>query len=220
MSALTVADIKIRVKRKFGDEAGVQLTDADILRMINDAQDTVVGRNDSLLEVSATANTVAGQQEYALPTDLLKFKFMSYKGTGDLSYRIMKGYTVNEFNSYLDGWDGATSQTGIPLFYALHAGKILVYPIPQDSITAAFKIYYNRKPVDMVNDSDVLDLPDLYHGVVVDLVLQDAYELDEDWEAANAKSSQTNTDLDRLRADEEWTKRDTYPSITVRWEDM
>lgn len=220
MSALTVLGVKDRVKRKFGDEAGVQLTDADILRSINDAQRRIVARNDSLLEKTATANSVAGQQEYTLPTDLLKFKSMSYKGTAGVSYQIMQGMTLNELNLYIDGWDANTSSMGIPIIYAIHAGKFLVYPIPQDAITSAFKIYYCRKPADVVNDGDTLDLPELYHDTIVDLVLQDAYEMDEDWQAAAAKSAQTTQNIDRLKDSDEWTKRDTYPVITVRLEDL
>lgn len=220
MSALTVLDVKTRVKRKFGDEAGVQLTDDDILRSINDAQRTIVARNDSSLEKTATATSVVGQQEYSLPTDLLKFKSMSYKGSANTSYQIMQGMTLNELNLYIDGWDSSTVSNGIPIIYAIHAGKFLVYPIPSEAVVASFKIYYCRKPVDMVSDADILDLPELYHSTVVDLVLQDAYEMDEDWNAAAAKSAQTNQNMDRLKDSDEWTKRDTYPIITVRLEDL
>ena len=220
MSALTVLDVKTRVKRKFGDEAGVQLTDADILRFINDAQRRIVARNDSLLEKTSTANSVVSQQEYTLPTDLLKFKSMSYKGSADTSYQIMQGMTLNELNLYIDGWDSNTVTNGIPFIYAIHAGKFLVYPTPNSAVVAAFKIYYCRKPTDVSLDADSLDLPELYHDTVVDLVLQDAYEMDEDWNAAAAKSAQTNQSIDRLKDSDEWTKRDTYPVITIRPEDL
>jgi hypothetical protein len=219
VSTLTVAGIKSRVKRKFGDESGVQVTDSDIIDWINDAQRKIAARNDSILEKTATAGSVAFQQEYSFPTDLLKFKSMSYKGSGSVSYQIIQGMTLNEFNLYIDGWDANTSSYGVPGVYAIHAAKFLVYPIPQDTIANAFKIYYCRKPTDVSLDADIIDLPELYHDIVVDLVLQDAYEMDEDWQAAAAKSSQANTGLDRLRDSDEWTKRDTYPVITIRPED-
>lgn len=221
MSTLTVLDVKTRVKRKFGDESGVQLNDADIIRMINDAQRKIASRNDSILEKSATADTAAGVQEYSFPADMLKLKGLSYKGTGETAYRPMRGMqSLTEMNMYIDGWDADTSSRGVPGVFAVHAGKFLVYPIPQDTIVAAFKVYYCRKPTDMVSDSDVLDLPELYHTIVVDSVLQDAYEMDEDWNAAAAKSAQTNQDIDRLKDSDEWLKRDTYPIITVRPEDL
>jgi hypothetical protein len=220
MSTLTVLDVKTRVKRKFGDESGVQLTDADILRYINDSQRKIVMRNDSLLEKSSTANTQAGIQEYSFPIDMLKFKSLKYKGTGDIAYRPMQGMTLNELDLYVDSWDSNVSSLAVPIMYAVHAGKFQVYPVPQDTVANAFKVYYCRKPTDMVLDADVIDLPELYHDTVVDLVLQDAYEMDEDWNAAAAKSAQTNQSIDRLKDSDEWTKRDTYPVITVRPEDL
>jgi len=220
VSSLTVLDIKTRVKRKFGDEAGVQLTDADIVRMINDAQRNIVARNDSLLEKSATADTTSGTQEYSFPSDLLKFKSLSYKGIGDIAYRPMKGMTLNELNMYVDSWDGNTSTLAVPIVYAIHAAKFQVYPVPSDSVIAAFKIYYNRAPVDVSLDTDIPDLPSIYHSIVMDFVLQDAYEMDEDWNAASAKSAQTNQNMDRAKSDSEWTRREFYPTISVRPEDF
>lgn len=220
MTALTVADIKRRVKRRFGDESAVQLTDTDILDAINDAQRTIVGRNPDLLLVTALASTVASQQEYSLPVDIYKFKYMSYRAVGEVSYRPLRGLNENEFNLYIDDWDSNTEALAVPQVYFLRGSTFIVYPIPQDSLSNAFKIHYNRRPTDRTADADVIDLPELYHKTVVDLVLQDAYEMDEDWEAAGAKSSQTNIDLDRLRSSEEWTQRDTYSTITVLPEDM
>ncbi len=217
---MIVSDIKTRVKRLFGDEAGVQLTDADIVRAINDSQLEIVKRNESLLEKTATTSSVAGTQEYALPTDLLIFKFLMWKGTGDTSYQKLKGLSTSEFNEYIDGWDTDTSIRGVPTTFTLHAGKFLVYPIPQDSISNAFKIYYNRSPVDVVNDADIPDLPLLYHTILVDMVLKYAYEMDEDWEAAGNKSQETNKDIDYLRGREDWKQQEVYPFILIRQEDM
>src|SRR6185436_1564360 len=180
-----------------------QITDNDIIEWINDAQRKIAGRNDSILEKTATASSVSGQQEYSFPTDMHRFKSMSYKGSAQVSYQTITGLTLLDFNMYIDGWDQNTSAPGVPAAYCIHANKFLVYPIPQESITNAFKVYYCRNPVDVAIDSDIIDLPADYHDVVVNLVLQDAYEMDEDWQAASAKSSQTNLDLDRLKSSDE-----------------
>lgn len=217
---MIVSDVKTRVKRLFGDESGVQLTDSDIVRAINDAQYEVVKRNESLLETTAIASCAAGIQEYPLPANLLIFKFMMYKGTADIAYNKLKGLTPAEFNEYIDSWDSNTSNLGVPAVFTLYAGKFLVFPVPSDTIANCFKIYYNRLPVDMVNDGDTLDLPLLYHPVIVDLVVKFAFEMDEDWQAAANKSQETNKDIDFLRGREEWKKRDTYGVILVREEDM
>lgn len=216
---MIVSDIKTRVKRLFGDESGVQLTDDDILRAINDAQRHIVQSNETLLEKTAVSSSISGQQEYSLPADLLIFKFLSFKGTGDVAYNQLKGLSVLEFNEYIDSWDSNTSNLGVPAVYTLHAGKFLCYPVPQDTIANCFKIYYNRTPVDVVLDGDTPDLPVLYHQILVDLVIKFAFEMDEDWEAAAAKSQEANKNIGTLRGRENWKQEDKYPVIMIRPED-
>ena len=141
---MIVSDIITRIQRKFGDESAVQVTNADIIRWINDGQRRIVLKNDVLLEKTATTNSVAGQQEYDLPTDLLILKFIQYKDSGSTSYLKLRGLTTVEFNEYIDGWSDGGSVKGVPQVYTIFSGKIIAYPTPTNSVTAGFKIYYNR----------------------------------------------------------------------------
>ncbi len=206
---MMLSEIKTRVKRQFGDESGVQITDDDILRWVNDAQRKIVMNNEGLLEKSAVANSTINVQEYDLPVDLLLLRAIMYKGPGDSLYIKLKGYTFAEFNDYVDGWSG-TTERGIPICYTVHASKIVAFPVPDHTQTAAFKVYYTRKP----------DLPVLYHDSVVNYCLQKAYELDEDFEASTAKSTEVVSDLSLLRGREDWKVQETYPLITILPEDM
>lgn len=217
---MIVSDILTRVKRQFGDESGVQVTDDDILRWVNDGQRQIVMSNDGLLETTSTSNSVANQQSYSVPTNLLIFKSVSFKGTGQVSYVQLRGMSFNEFQKHIDSWDGDTTQTGTPVVYTLYAGNIIVYPIPDTSITSAFKIYYTRKPTDVVNSGDTPDLPLLYHETLVKYCLQQAYEMDEDWQAFTSKSTEVAADLSLLRGRDDWKQQDTYPTITVLTEDL
>lgn len=217
---MIVSDIYNRVKRQFGDESGVQVTDTDLLRWINDGQRQIVMSNEGLLETTTTANTVADQAEYTLPTNLLLFKSVSYKGTGQVSYSQLRGMSFNAFQQHIDSWDGDTTEVGVPVVYTIYAGKIILYPIPEDSITNALKIYYTRRPTDVTASGDTPDLPILYHETLVKYCLQQAYEMDEDWEASTAKSTELAADLSLLRGREDWKQQDVYPTITVLTEDL
>jgi hypothetical protein len=62
---LNVTDIAVRVKRTFGDEAGVQIVDDDIIRWINEAQEEITNDNQGLLEATGVANIIQGQQDYS-----------------------------------------------------------------------------------------------------------------------------------------------------------
>lgn len=217
---MIVSDIAMRVKRTFGDESGVQITDDDIIRWINDGQRAIVLQNETLLEATATVASVAGQAEYALPVDLLIPRGVSFKGVGGLSYRPLVSLTRNEFNSQVDGWDGSANGTGTPEIFMLFANKVMFYPIPSTSTAAAIKFFYNQKPVPVVGQMDTPGLPELYHETLVKYVLLQAYEMDEDLEAASAKGQQISGDLNLLRGREDWKNEETYPTIFVREEDM
>ena len=51
---LNIQDVANRVKRTFGDESGVQVTDDDIIRWVNDAQLEISRQNEDLLEAVGT----------------------------------------------------------------------------------------------------------------------------------------------------------------------
>jgi hypothetical protein len=202
------------LKRQFGDESGVQVTDEDIVRWINAAQKQIVLQNESLLEVTSTTSSIIGTQSYDLPVDLLKLRGIQYRNSTTQPYYRLKGYSLAEFNEKVDGWDNS-QEPGDPFCYTIYNSKILVFPIPATVVTAAFKIYYNRTPVDVVTGTDVPELPVLYHDTIVKYCLQQAYELDEDWDAVGNKAQEFDKDINLLRGKDEWKVQEFYPSITV-----
>lgn len=216
---MNVNDILIRVKRNFGDESGVQITDADIIRWINDGQRQIVLSNEGLLEKVTTADTVAEQQEYTLPVDILILKHVTLKDQGQESYFRLRPLNLNDFNSYIDGWDGSTFTRGLPTVYTIFAEKIILFPVPDFGVTDGLKIYYNRKPVVVADGLDTPDLPELYHESLVKHCLSMAYELDEDWDAAAVKGQDRDADISLLRGRDDWKQQGTYPLISVRPED-
>lgn len=216
---MLVSDIITRVKRQFGDESGVQLTDDDIIRYINEGQRQIVMQNEGLLETVATSNAVANQQEYTIPTNSLIVRSISYKGPDDAAYYKLKGMSMPQLDEYMDGWSN-TASTGVPEVYTIFGSNIIMFPIPDRSQTNAIKIFYNRTPVDVVDGTSTPDLPLLYHDALTKQCLQLAYELDEDWEAAAAKATQLDADVAILRGRDDWKQQDVYPLITIRYEDQ
>lgn len=216
---MNVAAIQTYVKRQFGDESGVQVTDDDILRWINAAQKQIVLQNESLLEKTGTANSVATQQDYSFPVDLLNLRAIQYRKSTTEPYYRLKGYSLGEFNEQVDGWDN-TQETGDPWCYTIFENIIQVFPVPATSVTAAFKIYYNRSPVEVALTSDTPELPLLYHDTILKFCLQQAYEMDEDWDAVGNKAQEFDKEVNLLRGKQDWKVQEYYPMITVRVEDM
>lgn len=218
---MNVGDVKTRVKRQFGDEAQAQINDTDIVRWINDAQRFVVMQSDSLLQKSATADLVASQQDYSMPTDLLILRSISQRISESMPYYPMTGYSLQEFDQRIGGWDSSDVNKGTAGYYCTYGSVFKLWPIPQTSITAGLKIYYSRTPTDVVLDADTIDLPLMYHNAVVNYCLQQAYELDDaSWDAAKLKSDQVLTDIHMNKGRENRNPTSSYGRITVLPEDL
>lgn len=206
-------DVINRVIRQFGDESGVQITTIDIIRWINDAQKEIAYQND-LLQAVGTMSSVLGTSEYTFPTDMLSMRSMYYKN------KKLRFMSRQEFDEYIISTDPDMTQNGDPLVYTRWANQFILYPVPQTAETNGIRLYYTRRPVDVLSGDSAIDLPLEYHNRVVEYCLQQAYETDEDWNAAGIKNEQFNTGLDTLKQQETFSDREFYPLITIREEDM
>lgn len=209
MAALTVAQISLHVKRQFGDEAGAQITDADVIRWVNDAQ-RELALNNNLLQVRATTTLVATQTEYSLPTDILTLHSIKFKGVS------LMGISLQEADALISTADPTT---GRPTHYWMWANGLSVYPTPDSSVVDVITLYYTRQPVDVVNTTDYPELPVQYHNRIKEFCLAQAYELDDNLQGAQMKMGQFTQGADKLKDNESWQQRDVYPSITVGADD-
>jgi hypothetical protein len=214
---LNVQDVVTRVKRSFGDEAGVQITDQDIIRWINDAQEQIVMDNEGLMEATASTDSVINQAEYDVPSDMSVLRSLKYRG-----YRL-KPMSFAEFNEYVDGYSADEGVSpygpGIPEIFMVWNNKITLFPKPNENLTNGIKIYYIKHPNSVGNLADSLTVPLQYHNAVVTYCLQQAYELDEDFNKAAAKKSEFNETMMKLNDRNKWTSQEYYPRITTLPED-
>ncbi len=212
---MNVQEVVTRVKRVFGDEAGVQITDQDIIRWINDAQEEIVTSNEGLMETTATADIVQNQADYTIPADMSVLRSLKYKG-----FRL-KSMSFAEFNEYLDGHSSSSSAygPGIPEVFMVWDNKVTVFPKPNESVTAGLTVYYIKHPAAVVNLADALTVPLQYHNSIVNYCLQQAYELDEDYQKAQIKKSQFDETMMKLNDRNKWVSQEYYPRITVLPED-
>ncbi len=217
---MNLGDLKTQVKRIFGDESEVQLTNADIVRWANNAQVHFVMNNEGILEVPSFASALAGIQEYTLPTDLLVLDSVSFKASGQSSFFTLTGRSLKEFDEYLNGWDGSQYGTGTPVYFHKYANKLRLFPIPDIDGTNNIKIYYRKRPVALVNDTDIPEVPEEYHNAIVSYILEQAYFMDEDYEASQLASNKVTSDLNTNSERENWRHQKYYPVITVLPEDI
>lgn len=205
-------EIATRVKRAFGDEAGVQIDNEDIIRWINDGQKEIASAN-FLLETTATASTSVGVNEVSLPSDIQSLFSVWYNGVR------LEGLSKREAEeSILKVGDPTSQVTGEPTQFWIWANKMYLYPVP-NSDNGTLKLFYNRFPAEVTSITDPLELDSKYHKILVDYCLQQAYELDEDYQASQMKEAQVSSNLSAFLDDEKWTQKSTYPTITTLAED-
>lgn len=214
---MNVQDVVTRIKRTFGDEAGVQITDQDIIRWINDAQEKITLENEGLMETTGSTDIVQGQAEYDVPADMSVLRSLAYKG-----YRL-KYMSFAEFNEYIDGFAAPDSVTpygaGIPEIFMVWDNKIRIFPKPSENLPGGLTVYYIRHPPSVGNLADALTVPLQYHNAVVKFCLKEAYELDEDYNKAQAVKTDFENDVMKLNDRNKWVSQEYYPRITTLPED-
>jgi hypothetical protein len=211
-STYTAGDVATYVKRQFGDESAVQITDEDIWRWINIGQIEILNKN-PILKGRAETNIIVGQYEYTLPVDVLSIQSIRYNGSplDTMSFQEAEAYILNQ--------DPGRTQKGTPAFWYEWAGLINLYPTPDISLTDGLVIYYVAMPVNVTQTTDILSIPDRYYNTLLHAVLQQAYELDEDWTASGNKANQFESGINNLAEEENNSARAFYPTITILTED-
>jgi len=206
-SVRTVQEVLQSVTRQFGDESGVQLETADIIRWINDAADEINRRN-KVLKATSTTVSVAGQQDYTFPSDrILQIESLHYAGSRlpNMPFAQAEEEIINTASQIND--------QGVPYLWYEWGGKFSFWPKPAtvENIT----LYFTQRPVPVVATTDVIPLPDKYFQAIVQYVLQQAYEMDEDWNASQAKAQQLDANIGEMAEEERTAQNMTYSTITV-----
>jgi hypothetical protein len=160
------------VKRQFGDEAGVQLRDSDLITWINNGQ-LELARKLRNIQASMSAAVVASNGVFSVPDDTLKLESVILDNVF---------LTPTNFEGARALLGDKIGYTGEPEFWWVWANQIFVYPVPQAAGTIT--INYIARPDPVVNASSTLSLSDLYYNQLCDYVMMKAHELDENLQAS------------------------------------
>src|SRR5574339_1322631 len=182
-------DVLEYVKRQFGDEAAVQITEADVIRWINSGQEEIFRRSEPI-KTTSTADIVAGQSVYAFPADVMRVQTLLFNGVP------LRQLSSQEAEEYILDEDPQRTASGSAIIWYEWGGTFTVYPTPDQNATGGLTIQYIRKPVRILSATDLLSIPDAYFNRLVEYILQQAYELDENFQAAELKGAQFTQNLD------------------------
>lgn len=192
----TYGDLSQRVKRAFGDESGVQLEDEDIRTWANEGMLQLVNDN-KILKSKATTITVIGTRMYDFPTQNIRQIESIHVGG-----RLVPNISFQEAENTLLQIDPDFEQTGTPNYWYVWDEEFYFWPTPDTELS--IDLYYTRYPTELTGDpSQLLDVPDKWYSPLINYVLQKAYEMDEDWAAAQVKQGQFKDAL-MLQSEEEY----------------
>lgn len=206
-STLTAGDVATYVKRQFGDEAGVQITDTDIFRWINSALTEIVSVAAPIKGV-ATAPAVLGQRDYDLSgISIHQIESIHYNDNR------LENLPFSEAERLIVS-DNQNMSSGEPVFWYEWGGVVSIWPKPQ-TVPSTIKVYYSKAPTRVTSLSDSLGLADKYYEAIVAWVMSKAYELDEEFDqAANQRNYFTNK-ITEQNGEELDSATMTYPVITI-----
>jgi hypothetical protein len=167
----TLGDVIAYTKRQFGDESGVQITDADITRWTNQGCMEIVNKN-PMIQATANQDSVQYQQTYPVPPDIIQIESVMFDGN------ILQPRNFERIRAELG--TANTTQQGTPEFWYTWADLIYLWPVP--TTVKVISVNYSKTPRVVTSPADLLELPDRYFDRVCEYVNSKAYELDEDWQ--------------------------------------
>lgn len=205
----TVNDVFRQVKRKFGDESGVQLEDTDLIMWVNDATRTIATEN-KVLRARATTPINAGQSEYtltALSQPVYQIDSLLIDGA-----RVPNMATA-QAEDFITENDPESTEEGFPSFWYEWAGVVTFWPKP--NVAGTLTVRYIAYPAAVALTTDLLPVPDSYFQDVVNYVLKSAYEMDENEGMMRAKAEEFQTSLDKRGEEQRVAQHMTYETITI-----
>ena len=206
----TVGDVYDQVKRVFGDESGVQLTNSDIARWINEAQ-VDISKQNQVLQTTATINVVAGTPTYSLSAvtpriDSIASILLDGRRIGDIP--------VSQAEESISLADPEGLEVGAPQFWYSWGGDVTFWPIPNKNYTMLIR-YTAQPTVVTTSVGDLLSVPDECFTDVCNYVLMRAYEMDENPEMMAVKQAEYSTSVAERGETEREAATMTYGTATV-----
>ena len=206
----TVGNVFDYVKRVFGDESGVQLTNADIVRWINDAQNEIADAS-NIVPATATMSVISGTATYSLTSITPKIDRVA---SLLLDGRRVGNIPIAQAEETISLADPEGLETGVPQFWYEWAGDITFWPKPNKNYTMTIR--YFARPTPVTNStSALLSVPDDCFTDIVNYVLMRAYEMDENPEMVSLKQQEFNASVAERGQKDRLAQDMTYESNTA-----
>lgn len=210
---MDVAGVGRRVKRRFGDTSGAQISDADIYDWINDALIDIARRIEYKTS-SIAINTADGTEAYFVTNEEFYILRIAFDG------HMLRKTTLREIDQYVPHRYETTIK-GIPDRYWMRSGFAYLYPIPDAAAAGTGRLVatYVALPNAVTATSDIdtdtasLDLPTQMQEAIVDYCLWKAKELNEDFDQAERFQESYNEKINLAMYESHVPDANSYPAV-------
>jgi hypothetical protein len=213
MKFWTYGEIKTKVERDLDLESEDFITDAELLSYANEAIDEVERQIHTLYEdyfvTRTTISLVAGQEEYAMPTDIYanKIRKIIYRN-GTQVWSLERVRDWNKFISY-EVEKAYLSSTQFYGYFIINqvAGspKLLLTPTPTES-GSFLKVWYLRNANNLVDETSICDIPESVNYVMAYMKMKVA-------------EKELHPNLQKFVADVEMQKEETIKTLAGMFPD-
>lgn len=165
----------------------------EILGLLYDACGEMA-REALIIERTYSTTTVAGTQEYDLPTNTIAVKRVTYNG------QKLKPISFREDDA-ITGLNASDTAQGTPAFYYLWNETIGLRPLPSDALD--LKIYSFNEPSE-IDTTSTLEIPTMFHRGLVNYVVAEMAAKDLNFNVAQYYKNK----WDKILADaKKWTRK-------------
>lgn len=178
-----------------------------VRKWLNQAQRRAVIESEMRIQESAQSYTTGAEDSgYGLPSDFSRLIDLFYVE----NHELVVPMDVREF-------DALPSAAGRPYAYTVRGGEVIFYPTP-DAIYS-FTLRYWRLPQDMVNESDLPEIPAQYHELLIAYAMRKAFLREDDFQAAQQWEAVWEKGLLKMRGEVQHDVFDGPRQVRGTWND-
>ncbi len=158
MSTL-ISTLITRARTRISETSETFHTEANLIAHADEAQKYVVRETKSLEDIDTSTTIVSGTQNYALPTDNIAIRRITFDG--------IKLFPIDFLDIYESEIDDSAS-TGTPSNYYLWNDYMYLYPIPgAGNVGKTLAVYYYKAPTTITASTDTLETKEVYDDAII-----------------------------------------------------
>lgn len=198
---------------------GCEVTDSKLATWVNDYYmqivDEVIKVKPDFFVKSSVTSTVAGQQEYDLPTDFEKMRMVNIQIDGVWKRVLPMGNAdITNITTHSDTTSNQGFSTAEPRYYIV-GDNMGIMPIPSASTASAIRIWYVYTPTELTADSSEPAFPSKYHFIIKYGAYANYLDQDDEHVAAERMRLRFDTLVQRMMENVQDTQIDEPKSVVI-----